>query len=399
LSELTRRQALRVLAALGVGGAAAPIMSACNSGSGQQESATANLAPVKIGLVVPQTGMYKTIGNDLNRGFELYLNLNDKRLGGRSVNLVTLDEGDTADSGKAAVERLIKQEKVLALSGVASSTTMGAIRDLVETSQIPLIGSNASPTTLQGVRYIWRTSYVNDEPGKALGRYVASKVGNGSVALIAPDYQAGRDEIEGFLSMYGKNVEGLPIYTPFSPTPTMNFQPYLATIKNSRAKAVLCFYAGAQAVEFVKQYRQLGLNQDLYAPGFLTEGAVLREQGDAADKIYTSMNYSSDLDNDANRRFASAYQKAYNAIPSAYAMASYDAALVLDKALTTAGDGDITPQGVNLALGKIGSIDSPRGPWQFNQNRTPLQMWYLRQVRRDGGVWSNAVLSPLTTLG
>jgi branched-chain amino acid transport system substrate-binding protein len=402
LSELTRRQALRVLAALGAGGAAAPILSACNSSSNatdQQPGAAPDLGPVKIGLVVPQSGVYKTIGDELTRGFELYLNLRNRRLGRRPVTLVTVDEGETADSGKAAVERLIKQEKVLALSGVASSTTMTAIRELVETSQTPLIGSNASPTSLQGVRYIWRTSYVNDEPGKALGRFVAAKVGNGSVAVIAPDYQAGRDEIEGFLSTFGKDPEGQPIYTPFNPTPTMNFQPYLTSIKNSRAKAVLCFYAGAQAVEFVKQYRQVGLTQDLYAPGFLTEGVLLRQQGEAARDIYTSMNYSSDLDNEANRRFASEYQKAYGAIPTAYAVASYDAALVLDRALAAAGGGDATPQALNLALGKIGSIDSPRGSWQFNQNRTPLQMWYLRQVRRDGGVLSNTVLSPLTTLG
>jgi branched-chain amino acid transport system substrate-binding protein len=228
---------------------------------------------------------------------------------------------------------------------------------------------------------------------------VANKIGNGSVALIAPDYQAGHDELNGFLATYGRDVEGDPIYTPFSPTPTMNFQPYLATIKASRAKAVLCFYAGSQAVEFVKQYRQFGLTQDLYAPGFLTEGVLLRQQGDAARGIYTSMNYSSDLDNEANRRFASAYQKAYTFVPTAYAMASYDAAFVLDKAITTVGDGDLSSQAVNLALGKIGSIDSPRGSWQFNQIRTPLQMWYLRQVRQDGGVLSNTVLSPLTTLG
>jgi branched-chain amino acid transport system substrate-binding protein len=396
LSELTRRQALRVLAALGAAGTAAPILSACSSGT--EQSAAPNRTPVKVGLVVPQSGIYKSIGDELGNGFRLYLDLNDRRLGGRPVNLVTVDEGETAESGKAAVERLVKQERVLALSGVASSATMVAVRDVVESSQIPLIGSNASPTTLQGVRYIWRTSYVNDEPGKALGRFVANKVGNGSVALIGPDYQAGHDEIDGFLAAYGKDAEN-PIYTPFTPTPTTNFQPYLTTIKGSGAKAVMCFYAGSEAVEFVKQYRQFGLTQDLYAPGFLTEGALLRQQGAAAEGIYTSMNYSSDLDNDANRRFASAYQKAYNAIPTAYAMASYDAALVLDRAITTVGDGELTSQAVNLALGKIGSIDSPRGPWQFNQNRTPLQMWYLRQVRPDGGVLSNTVLSPLTTLG
>src|SRR5262249_43494099 len=159
--------------------------------------------------------------------------------------------------------RLIKQEKVLALSGVASSVTMGAVRELVESSQIPLIGSNASPTTLIGVRYIWRTSFSDDEPGKALGRYLADKVADGSIALIAADYQAGRDGVEGFLATYGRKVDTQPIYTPFGPG--VNFQPALSTARNSGARAVVAFYSGVQAVEFVKQYKQAGIGRPLYA--------------------------------------------------------------------------------------------------------------------------------------
>jgi len=109
------------------------------------------------------------------------------------------------------------------------------------------------------------------------------------------------------------------------------------------------------------------------------------------------MNYAPDLDNGANRIFASEYQKAYNAPPSTYAMASYDAAAVLDKALELAID--LTSQSVNIALSKIGQIDSPRGSWQFNQSRTPLQRWYLRQVRKEGQVLTNALLGDLAMLG
>src|SRR5690349_19980025 len=99
------------------------------------------------------------------------------------------------------------------------------------------------------------------------------------------------------------------------------------------------------------------------------------------------MNYTTDLDNPAIRRFASEYQKAFNLVPTTYAMASYDAVAVLNKAIALAGSG-ITSQSLNASIGKIGSIDSPRGPWQFNQNRTPLQKWYLRQVKVDGAVLS-----------
>jgi branched-chain amino acid transport system substrate-binding protein len=176
--------------------------------------------------------------------------------------------------------------------------------------------------------------------------------------------------------------------------------PYLNQIKASGAKAVFCFYAGSSAVDFVRQYTEAGLSPsvNLYAGGFLTEGVVLKQQGPAAKGVYTSMNYSPDLDNPTNRRFSAEYQKRYRLVPTTYAMASFDAAAVLDKAIGLAGS-DLSPIALNAAIGKIGTIDSPRGVWQFNQNRTPLQKWYLRQVRTDGAILSNGLIADLVTLG
>jgi len=403
LSQLDRRQALKMLASLGAAGVAAPVLSACGGSSLDGGSEKKAKGTVKIGLLLPQSGVYKSLGDDMTQGFQLYKNLNGGKLGGYEAQIAFGDEGETGDSGKAAADKLLKQEKVLAISGVVSSAVMGAIKDTVETSQIPLVGSNASPTTLKGVKYIWRTSYVNDEPGIALGKYVADTLSKngGSCYLIAANYQAGKDEIDGFLRTFqpaGGRVEGSPVYTQFIPKPTDNYEPQLTAIKNSNAAAVFCFYAGGAAATFVKQYKEFGVNLPLYAPGFLTEGAgLLKAQGAAAQGIYTAMNYSADLDNPANRKFASEYQKAYNVTPTTYAMASYDAAAVLDKALSLV-EGDLTSQSLNLAIGKVGQIDSPRGPWTFNQNRTPLQKWYLRQVKMDGNVLANAMVSELITL-
>jgi branched-chain amino acid transport system substrate-binding protein len=400
LSELDRRQALRLLAGLGAAGAVAPVLAACGSNENTATTTLPDVGPIRIGLLVPQAGVYKTIGDDLTNGFQLYVKLNGGKLGGRRADIVFADEGETADSGKASAQKLIKEDRVSVLSGVANSAVLLAIKDDIQAAQIPLIGSNASPANLVGVPYIWRTSFVNNEPGAALGKYVANKLGPGaSVFLIAADYAAGRDEVSGFKSSYGNNPVAGEVYTPFSP-PTTNFQPFLNQIRNSGAKAVFCFYAGQSAIDFVKQYRESGLaaSVTLYSGGFLTEGTVLKQQGEAAKGIFTSMNYSPDLDNPANRRFAAEYQKLYGLEPTTYAMASYDAATVLDKAIAIAA-GDVSSQVLNASIGKIGTIDSPRGAWQFNQNRTPLQKWYLREVRKDGTVLANGVIAELVTLG
>jgi branched-chain amino acid transport system substrate-binding protein len=265
-----------------------------------------------------------------------------------------------------------------------------------------MIGANASPPTLPGARYIWRTSFVHDEPGKALGKYVADRLGTGTCFVLAADHATGRDEVAGFLSTFvpaGGRIAGQPVYTPFAPRPVTDFGPYLSAIRATEVRAVYCFYAGPTAATFVRQYAAAGIRLPLFAPGLLTEGAaLLAAQGAAAEGILTSLNYAPDLDNDANRRFAPEYEKAHRAPPTTYAMASYDAAFVLDKALSRL-EGAPTAQRLNAAIAQVGQIDSPRGPWQFNTNHTPLQKWYLRRVALDGATLSNNTVSELATLG
>jgi len=392
--QMDRRRVLHLLGAAAAAGLAGGC-SGASLGSDDKSKAAGDTAPVKIGLLVPQSGVYKSLGDDMKNAFELYIATHDYKFGGRPVQVVVADEGETADFGKAAADRLIKQEKVLAVSGVVNSAVMNAVKGLFEEAQIPLVGANASPTDLKGMKYIWRTSYVNDEPGIALGAHVASKV-DGPVYLLAADYAAGKDEVSGFKSTFTGKVAGEE-YTPFPGT--TNFQPYLSKIKTAGAKAVFCFYAGSAAVDFVKQYKQFGLGDvPLYAPGFLTEGGALKGQGDAAVGVYTSMNYSADLDNPANKKFAADYRTKAGAPPTTYAMASFDAAAVLDKAIAAAGK-DVTSQSLAQQIGKVSLPDSPRGSWQFNANGTPKQKWYLRQVRKDGDTLANAVVGDLPTLG
>ncbi|MDO3705616.1 ABC transporter substrate-binding protein [Micromonospora sp. C28SCA-DRY-2] len=398
MSQMNRRRALQLLAALGTAGFAA----GCGSESEGEPVTTAS--PIKIGLVAPQTGSLKAIGDEILRGFELFLDLNAQRLGDHPVTLVTADEGDSPASGKKAVEGLLK-EGVLALTGVVDSEVMAGIRDTVEQARVPLVGSNASPTSLQSVVYIWRTSYVLDEAGRALGRYLKDELKpTDKLAIIVPDDVGGRDVVRGFREEFGgsdSRIKDPVIWTSATASPKKSdYADDIRTALNRKPAALFCHFSGEAAVEFIRQVRQAGFTGTIYAPGFLTEGTVLEsiKPKEYALGIRTALNYSADINNAANRRFAAAYRKKYNQSPTTYAMASYDAAQVLDQAIRFAG-GEPTPQQVNLALGKIGQIDSPRGIWQFNQPRTPQQKWYLREVQNDGQVLSNILINELATLG
>jgi branched-chain amino acid transport system substrate-binding protein len=357
---------------------------------------------VKIGLLAALSGTYAAVGRDMRDGFQLYLDTHGGKLGGHPVQLIVGDEGDGPATALPAATKIVKENQILAMTGVVGGGTVQALMPLLGQAKIPLVSANGRPA-LKDVTREWHTSFLSDEPGAAIAQYVHDSV-HGDVFAIGPDYQGGWDELRGFTETFKKiggglaNPGGKATFTPF-PT-TTNFTPYFAQIKASHAKAVYCFYAGTAAVDFVKQYAQSDVKDlPLYAAGFLTEGGVLGAQGEAAKGIYSVLNYAPDLDNAANRSFTAAWRARHDSAPTTYAMASYDAGAVLDRAIGAAGT-NLTPDAVNTAIGQIGQIDSPRGTWEFSRTtHAPVQKWYLRQVRPDGRALSNTVVESLLTLG
>ncbi len=386
--------------------AATLMVAAGCSGSALDNSPPAPGDVLPIGMVVSRSGVYKTVGDDMVNGFQLYLDQHSGKLGGRTIKLVIEDEADGGAPARAMAEKLITSDKVVALTGVVGGGSVAAIKPLLDQHQLPLVGSNARPTNMPNLDWVWQTSYISTEPGIAMGEYVAKQAG-GPVWVVCPDYQGGYDECGGFKDAFIKaggtmaNPKSEIRWTPFPAT--KNFQPYLTEILNSEAKAVYTFYAGGAAIDFVKQYAQfIGGKLPLFAAGFLTEGAVLPAQGDAAKGIRNSLNYSPDLDNPANHKFVADYQAKYGSLPTTFSMASYDAAAVLDKAIAAAAanGATVTSKAINDAVAALGRIDSPRGVWQFSaKTHTPVQTWYLREVRTDGRALTNVLLQELATIG
>ncbi|TDC38427.1 ABC transporter substrate-binding protein [Micromonospora sp. KC213] len=406
--QMNRRRALQLMTTLGTAG----LVAGCGSDDADSD-AVPERNRIKIGLIAPENGAGKAVGQEITNGFELYLALNNQHLGGHPVTLEKRDEGETAKTGQAAVNDLLKQG-VLALTGVANPAVISGIRDTVEQAKVPLVGSNASPVSLQSVVYIWRTSYVLDEPGRALAVYLKERMPTGSrITVIAPESSASLDVVQGFRQAFGNDdprIADETIWTTAKTNPgDSDFAPHIRQAIDRDPDALVGHFAGPAAIQFIRQLRRNrpAYQGPLYAPGFLTEGNVLNEvrgvllDGDdnlLPGSIHTVSNYSVDLNNSANRVFAAAYRKMYSSSPTTYAMASYDAAQVLDKALRIAGPNP-SPQVLNLAIGKIGQIDSPRGVWQFNQPRTPQQKWYLRSVQLDGRLLSNVMINEVATLG
>ncbi|MGH3728326.1 MAG: ABC transporter substrate-binding protein [Micromonosporaceae bacterium] len=397
MSSFDRRDFLRLT---GTAAATSVLATAC-TGPATSGGKTSTGKPVKIGLLLPESGVYKALGDDQRNGWNLFLKLNGGKLGGRDVDVVTADEGDgLGDTAITSTEHLIDEEVVVAC-GVISSGNLVRIQEMWTKAKIPFVSTNASPSQVQGQEYGWRTSFVNNHAAVAIGSYVAKTV-DGPVGMIIADYAAGHDYLKGFQTSFaaaGGEYAGEPVMTKF-PIANKSFEPYLRELESNDPAAVYAFYAGADAVKFVKEYEKYGLadKYQLYAPGYLTEGGALTKQGAAAEGILNSQNYAPDLDNPPNRQLVAEYQKEYGVPPTCYAVAAWDACWVLDRAIKAAGD-DLTSESLETQIGNVGQIDSPRGPWQFGKNRSPVQTWYLREAKKDGDVLANVVIDELGTLG
>lgn len=396
----SRRPHRRLGTVLVLGLASALSAAGCSSGKSHDAGGTSH---VKIGMLVALTGPYAAIGTDMRDGFQQYLSAHGGALGGHPADLITGDEGVGGDVAVPVAQKMVKEDHVLAMTGLVGNNTVVAVAPIAEAAKIPIVGTGGRPD-LKDFSYYWSDSFFSTDPGTAIASYIAQNT-QGTVYAIGPDYQGGYDELRGFTDAFAKaggklaNSNGKPTFTPWPNT--TDFSPYLAKIKASGAKAVYSFYAGGPAVDFVKQYAQSDAKDiPLYAAGFLTEGGVLKAEGPAAQGITSVMNYSPDVDNATNRSFVNAWQATHKgAQPSAYAMYGYDAAAILDQAIAKAGPNP-TSDAVNTAIGGLGEIDSPRGAWSIaNSTHGPIQKWYLRRAQMDGGTLSNMTVQVLTTLG
>jgi branched-chain amino acid transport system substrate-binding protein len=389
VSPLDRRQVLKLfgaLAAVGTTGAGTACSTAPTGSQMEQPSGHT----IKVGLISPALGPYAKIGADISNGFKLYLADNEGLLGRHYVDLKVAEEGSTAASAKSAADSLLSED-VLVIAGVASPASLFAMRDAIEKAKVPLVSSNASPNTLTSSFYIWRASYVEGEAGRALGPYA---FGEGPNAYVlnddAPSAATDADEFIKAFEDLGGTIVGKAVGTG-------SYALRLAQAKNAGADVVFGAFTGTDAQHLLDAYRSSDLNVKLVGPGALTETVDLTKLGQLPQKVYTAANYAPDLDNEENRRFVSSYHKAYGTQPSSFAMVAYDTASIINKALRLLDDVP-SATALNQALSLLGQIDSPRGLWTFNVNRTPQQKWYVRRLRLDGQVPANLLDGDLAIL-
>lgn len=338
---------------------------------------------VKIGLLSTLSGPGAGLGIDIRDGFQLAVKLNGGKLGGLPAEVIVADDQASPDVGRQTADRLVKRDKVDFMTGIVFSNVMLAVGAPTFAAKTFYISANAGPSQYAGEQcnpYFFSASYQNDNMHEAVGKTVADK-GYKRVALIAPNYPAGKDALAGFKRFYQGGEIVSESYTPLN---LLDYGAELSKLRAAKPDAVYIFLPGGLGINFIKQFVGAGLSKDmtLFGPGFSGDEDVIKAVGNPMLGMFNTSQWAHDLDNAANKKFVAAFEQEYGRLPTLYAAQGYDAAQLIGAAVRdTKGKLD-DKAAVHKGL-KAAKFDSVRGSFKFNSNQFPIQDYYLRVITSD----------------
>jgi branched-chain amino acid transport system substrate-binding protein len=359
--------------------------------------------PLKIGLVLPYSGVYQVLGESITQGMELVFAREGNKIAGREVQLIKEDDEMQPPVGLRKTDKLIESDKVDILTGPVHSGILMGMRDKVHNSKTILIVSNAGADAISRARcskWIFRASFSNWQPCQPMGGWVAKNVAK-DVFLTAPNYQAGKDMMNAFKETY-EPAGGKIIGEEYPKLGETDYAPLLTKIRQSGAKAVFAFFSGTDAVNFVKQYDQFGLKGQvkLTGAGFLTEPDVLPAQGKAALGTITGHFYTPQLDNPVNKKFVADFKAKFGGkTPDGFACQGYDTAEVIVRAVKAVNGNTQDKDRLVAAIAKV-EFDSPRGRFRFDpKTHNIIQPFiYVREVKEVAGGLDNVPIDRIANV-
>ncbi len=338
---------------------------------------------VKIGFITSLSGPAGIIGKHMKDSVEMALDHLGRKVGGLDVEIIYGDDQRKPDVGKQLADEMLKKHRVHFVSGIIWSNVMLAVAPTVTSAGTFMIGTNAGPHELAGKmcnELFFTTSWQNDQTPEAMGKYMQDQ-GLGDVYAMAPNYAAGKDMISGFKRYFKGKIVG-DVYTKLG---QQDYQAEISQLRAAAPKAVFVFYPGDMGIQFLKQYAQAGLREQIPLYSVYTVDEIsLPAVKDAALGNFETRYWSPDLKNDANQKYVSDFKKKFGYTPSFYGAQSYDGIMLIDSAIR-AVKGDLGNKKGMIAAMRKADYKSTRGSYKYNNNHHPIQNFYLLKAVQTGG--------------
>jgi branched-chain amino acid transport system substrate-binding protein len=356
------------------------------------ETAEADKGSVTVGLINPVTGPFAALGEDVNAGFQLYLDQQGGTLSGYEIEVISEDTANDTAVANEGVERMLDRGADVLVGFVNSGVAYGA-SEVIRQSDVPLIITVAGADDLtqrDDAENIFRVSYTSSQDSMPLGEYACKELGYETVAIIGLDYAFGWESAGGFAMAY-EDAGCEIVQELYAPLGTQDWAPFVQQI-NSDADAVWAVIAGSDAIRFTRSYSDFGVELPLIGHGSTTDEQVLGEQQQYAEGVVTSLHYSSVVENEVNEAFRQAFEEETGSTVSQYSEHGYAAAQVIEAALADL-EGEVSHEALVEAIAGV-QVDAPRGPLSFDEYGQAVHPVYIRKaVQDEDGNWVNSVIA------
>lgn len=312
-----------------------------------------------IGEYDSLTGGEATFGTSTRAGVEIALDeltaAKGGKIGGLPVRFVVEDDQSKAEEAATVVQKLINQDRVIAVVGEVASSRSLAGGPICQAAGVPMISpSSTNPDVTKKGDYIFRVCFLDDFQGHVMAKFAAENLKLKRVAILKDvknDYSIGLAKYftEGFTA-----IGGTVIVEQSYSSGDADFRAALTKIKGRKPEAVIVPGYYTEVGLIAKQARELGISAPLIGGDGWESEKLLEIGGDALNGCYYSNHWALDYPDSNLQGFLRRYRAKFGGDPDAIGGLAYDAANVLFHSMQQLAERD--PEGFKgLASSKAGS--------------------------------------------
>jgi branched-chain amino acid transport system substrate-binding protein len=348
---------------------------------------------IKIGVIAELTGDMPAVGESCKKAAEMAVKaVNDAgglEVGGTKykVDLYVEDNAGKAEQSASAAQKLITQQKVLAIVGPNATRYAIPASEIAESSKVVLITpwSTNPKTTLDAKTdkpksFVFRACFIDPFQGRVVAKFALDNLKAKKAAVlydVASDYNKGIAEyFKATFEESGGQVVAFETYT----TNDKDFSGQLTKIKKAAPDVIFLPNYYSEVPLQIQQSKRLGITVPFLGSDSWGSAELLKLCGKDCEGYYFSTHYAADAATPAATKFIQAFQAKYNTLPDDVAALTYDAFELLWQAIRSAGKLD--RQGVRDALAKVPKYDGVTGMMQFKDGSgDPVKGAVILQIK------------------
>lgn len=372
--------------------AAAPTTSAVST-----PTQTTPATPIKIGALIPFTGVYAMWGSWFDRSYKFGFEQANYQVAGHPIQLIEADEGGLDISVMTQqLTKLVESDKCNIITGPFAGTMGPAAWPYLADKKIVSVDNHCRDRSEVKYNYMFDGEQAYIDISYYEGKYAYDSMGIKTVSTIGWDFNCGHDFIEGFCTGFTEEG-GTVIQQQWTPMGAADYMSYLTAVKPCDG-LVTFLPGGSPSVLAINEANQIGLLKKL--KGFFITGTAelespeLRTQlGDLGIGVVYSGPWSPLIDNPENKAFVAAFTAKFGEEPGCWDAMKYEVDEIILAALT-ATNGDTDPDKLEAALLNL-KINLPSGPFSFDSGRLGIRSNYIMQIQKVNGQYPGVIVKEI----